>query len=127
MHHDLGARASFGLAEILRANNGVSGNSCQCCNFATLILCFASNRCWTFNYVKVTFTLLVQLPLQQLAWLLQDRPCRLIICGMGTAGAVAQHAALSMQRLLQSPISDEAGQSQMLVNCTFLSGIAGLR
>jgi len=46
---------------------------------------------------------------------------------MGTAGAVAQHAALSMQRLLQSPISDEAGQSQMLVNCTCLSGIAGLR
>ncbi len=45
---------------------------------------------------------------------------------MGTAGAVAQHAALSMQRLLQSPISDEAGPSQMLVNCAFLSGTAGL-
>lgn len=70
--------------------------------------------------------MLVQIPLQQLAWLLQDQPRRLIICGMGTAGAVAQHAALSMQRLLLSPISDEARQFQMLVNCKGVSGTAGL-
>lgn len=45
---------------------------------------------------------MVQLPLQQLAWLVQDQDCRMVICGQGAAGAVAQHAALHIQQLLKS-------------------------
>ncbi|DBA68875.1 TPA: hypothetical protein ACH3X2_013354 [Trebouxia sp. C0005] len=48
-----------------------------------------------------------ELPLQQLAWLLSDQPCRLIICGKGLAGAVAQHAAMTVQHMLQLPMSDQ--------------------
>lgn len=50
---------------------------------------------------------LVQLPLQQLAWLMSDQPCRLMICGKGPAGAVAQHAAMTLQQMLQLPMSDQ--------------------
>lgn len=46
--------------------------------------------------------LFLQLPVEQLAWLLRDQDCRVIICGHGIAGAVAQHAAMCVQQKLKS-------------------------
>lgn len=59
-------------------------------------------------YVAATSVgLSLQLPLQQLAWLLCDEACRLLICGKGTAGAVAQQAALQVQQMLSLPMSEQ--------------------
>lgn len=44
----------------------------------------------------------MQLPMEQLAWLLRDQDCRMVICGHGIAGAVAQHAAMHIQQILKS-------------------------
>ncbi len=53
-------------------------------------------------YQRVCHVGPVQLPLQQLAWLLHDQKCRLLLCGHGPAGAVAQHAALVIQQHLRA-------------------------
>lgn len=49
----------------------------------------------------------VQLPLQQLAWMLFDQDCRIIICGTGPAGAVAQHATSQIQQQLRELAPDQ--------------------
>ena len=51
----------------------------------------------------------MQLPLQQLAWLVSQQQSRLIICGTGTAGGVAQHAAMALQKMLQLQVFEVNG------------------
>lgn len=53
----------------------------------------------------------VQLPLQQIAWRLSEEPCRLIICGKGTAGSIAQHAAMAIHEMLRESSADQARYS----------------
>ena len=56
----------------------------------------------TQQAVCLTVMLCLQVPIQQLAWLMSDTGCRVIICGKGTAGAIAQAATLQLQQLVRS-------------------------
>ena len=51
--------------------------------------------------------LALQIPVQQMAWLLSDQACRVVVCGKGTAGAVAQQITLQLQQQLTSLLPDQ--------------------
>lgn len=54
----------------------------------------------------------LQVPVKQLAWLLSDQACRLIVCGKGPAGAVAQQVVMQLQQQLTSLLPDQVCNNQ---------------
>ena len=65
----------------------------------------------TFRYSSCFY---LQLPLQQLAWMISDIGCRIIITGKGTAGAIAQEATLQLQQLVRA---QSTGQVSPKISC----------
>ncbi|KAL3162268.1 hypothetical protein ABBQ32_009960 [Trebouxia sp. C0010 RCD-2024] len=58
----------------------------------------------------------MKVPIQQLAWFMSDTGCRVIICGKGTAGAVAQAAAVQLQ-LVGSQLASQGSDSNCEAVC----------
>ena len=45
----------------------------------------------------------LQVPVLQMVELLETRPCKMVVCGRGSAAAVAQQTAFELQHLLRVP------------------------